>query len=70
MSEIYGFVHCRTCTLRQQTPRIEVGLTSEGLRVQCHKHGLIAEFTPSSLAELLSHPPSCDCCKGQRGAPS
>lgn len=67
MSEIRGFLHCKACTVGGQTPRIEVGLTSEGLRVQCKKHGIVVEFTPSSLADLLCHPPECDCCKGQRG---
>lgn len=70
MSEIHGFLHCKACTVGGQTPRIEVGLTSEGLRVQCKKHGIVVEFTPASLADLLSHPPECDCCKGQRGEPS
>ncbi len=70
MSAIQGFVHCRECTTRGQTQRLEVGLDAEGLVVQCKKHGLVVHFTPGSLADLLEHPPECDCCKGLRGEPS
>lgn len=69
-SEIKGFVHCRQCATRGQTQRLKVGLTTEGLLVQCTKHGLVGHFTPETLGALLSHPPECDCCKGMRGAPS
>ena len=67
MSSIRGFIHCRACTTRGQTERLEVGLTSEGLLVQCKKHGLVGEFTPDTLAALLTHPPECECCKERRG---
>lgn len=70
MSEPRGFMHCRTCTRGQQTQRLEVGLTATGLVVLCKKHGLVVELTPSSLADLLAHPPECECCRGQRGLPS
>lgn len=70
MSEIRGFLHCRRCTEGQQTQRLEVGLTGEGLRVQCKKHGLVGDFTPQALADLLAHPPECECCRGLRGEPS
>lgn len=70
MSEIRGFIHCRACAERRQTQLLEVGLTSEGVRVQCKKHGLVGEFTPRALAILLEHPPECECCREQRGEPS
>ncbi len=63
MSEIRSFVHCRRCAEGQQTQRLEVGLTGEGLRVQCKKHGLVAEFSLGTLADLLAHPPGCECCQ-------
>ena len=70
MSATQGFVHCRECAKRGQTQRLEVGLTTEGLVVECKKHGLVVSFTPSSLALLLEHPPECECCQGLRGEPS
>ncbi len=70
MNEIQGFIHCRQCATRGQTQRLEVGLTTAGLVVQCKKHGLVGEFTPTSLAILLDHPPECECCRGRRGEPS
>jgi hypothetical protein len=70
MSAIHAFIHCRRCVVGRQTQRLEVGLTSEGLRVQCKKHGLVGDFTPASLAARLAHPPECECCQGLRGEPS
>lgn len=70
MSDLRGFIHCRACVAGQQTQRLEVGLSSSALVVLCKKHGLVGEFTPESLGVLLAHPPECECCKGQRGAPS
>ncbi len=70
MTEPQGFIHCRQCVARGQTQRLEVGLTRQGLVVLCKKHGLVGEFTPRALAELLAHPPECECCQGQRGLPS
>lgn len=66
MTTLKGYMHCRRCTEGQQTQRLEVGLSSVAIVVVCKKHGLVAEFTPSSLAELLAHPPECECCQGQR----
>lgn len=64
---INGYLHCRRCTEGRQTPRLEVGVSNTAIVVMCMKHGLVVEFTPASLAELLAHPPECECCRGQRG---
>ncbi len=62
--EILTFAHCRACVLGGQTPRVEVGLTTHGIRVQCKKHGLIAHWTPQQLADQVARGPQCDCCPG------
>lgn len=67
MSEILGFVHCRQCTEGRQTPRLEVGLTKEGILVGCKKHGIVVHFTPELLAEAIANPPACELCA--RGEP-
>lgn len=61
-----GFIQCRTCAERQQTQRLEVGLTDTGLIVLCKKHGLVGEFTPEGLSVLLAHPPECECCRARK----
>jgi len=58
------FIHCLACAQRGQTERLDVGLTSSGLRVDCKKHGLVGAFTPAKLADLLARRPGCDCCPG------
>lgn len=61
-----GFIRCRTCIERTQTERLEVGLSASVLVVRCPKHGVVVELTPDSLAALLAHPPTCDCCGAVR----
>lgn len=67
MAELSGYIHCRACTERGQTERLEVGIDATSLVVQCKKHGLVGAFTPDELARLLSHPPECECCAARRG---
>jgi hypothetical protein len=62
--EIHTFAHCKTCTVNHQTPRIEVGITRSGIRVDCKKHGLIVHLTPDELRAQISRGPQCDCCPG------
>ncbi|HEY3493711.1 MAG TPA: hypothetical protein VGK73_03450 [Polyangiaceae bacterium] len=66
MPELRGCLHCRACTERGQTQRLEVGIDDSNLVVQCKKHGLVVALTPDTLAELLSHPPECECCANRR----
>ncbi len=62
--EIHTFFHCRQCVERQQTGRIEAGLTRTGIMVQCKKHGTVGHFTPEKLREWLARGPQCACCPG------
>lgn len=66
MPELRGYLHCRACTERGQTQRLEVGIDDSNLVVQCKKHGLVVALTPGLLAELLQHPPECECCAARR----
>lgn len=66
MADLRGYLHCRACTERQQTQRLEVGIDADSLVVQCKKHGLVVALTPDTLAELLQHPPECECCAARR----
>lgn len=61
---IHTFAHCKACVMGGQTPRIEAGLSSTGIVIQCKKHGLVAHFGPEELRAQLSRGPQCDCCPG------
>lgn len=63
---IHSFIHCRACSTRNQTERLEVGMSSTGLVVQCKKHGIIVHYSTDQLREQLLRGPECDCCPGGR----
>jgi hypothetical protein len=61
---IERYFHCRKCVAQKIRGRIKCGLTAEGFRCDCAKHGLIGHFTPAQLTSLLKDMPHCDCCPG------
>lgn len=66
--EIHTFLHCRQCSERRQSERLEVGFTRSGIRVQCPKHGLVGHFTPEDMPDWFQ--PQCECCPGGRHEPA
>lgn len=63
-SEIHTYAHCKQCFLRGQTQRLEAGLTTAGIRIDCKKHGLVCHFTPGELTNQIALGPRCNCCPG------
>lgn len=64
--QIHSYLHCKACTVGNQTPRLEVGLTPTGILVCCKKHGVVGGFTPEELREQVAAGPRCECCAGGR----
>jgi hypothetical protein len=56
--EIHTYLRCKRCLASWQTERPEIGLTRQGILLNCPKHGQIAHFTPEQLAERAATPPS------------
>lgn len=71
MHGIEKVFECRTCVARGSVGKPLVGLNSEALVVWCKRcDQLVGAFTPRALAEMLEHPPECECCRAQRGPAS
>lgn len=65
-TRIHTYFHCRACVMGQQTPRLEAGVSTTGIVVQCKKHGLVGHFDPTKLAAVIMAGPMCECCPGGR----
>lgn len=63
---IHSFMGCKACAERDETQRLEAGLSRTGLVVQCMKHGLIVHLSPEQLRRQMAKGPQCDCCPGGR----
>lgn len=63
---IHSWIHCKACVERGQTERLEAGVSSTGVVVQCKKHGIIVHFSPEQLGRQIARGPQCDCCPGGR----
>jgi hypothetical protein len=66
---VHTYLHCRQCLASPPGQRMELGITKTGLLVSCPEHGLVVFFTPLALAQWISRPPQCDCCRGKRHRP-
>lgn len=61
---------CGQCLAARMMPIVHVGLTADGIRVDCARHGLMAHLTPRELAEQLRAAAVCECCGESLDPPS
>ncbi len=67
MKRITTFLNCRQCNVLGRAQKLEAGLTSDGLQIWCKRCDReVGHFTAEKVAELVAHPPGCECCRERR----
>jgi hypothetical protein len=61
---------CGQCVAARMIPIVHVGLTRDGIRIDCERHGLMAHLTPRELAEQMRARSVCECCGEPIDAPT